>query len=70
MSGSYKSLLTKFALLQTYVAKNAVTLRGDNVFTGDVEFVQPLNINDLNVLGQTTFTFTPKCIEAPGLPKI
>ena len=54
MSGSYKSLLTKFAQLQTFVSKNAVTLTGDNLFTGDVEFVQPLNINDLIVLGQTT----------------
>ena len=67
MSGSYKSLLTKFQQLQTYVAKNAVTLTGDNVFTGDVEFVQALNINDSNVLGQTTFTFTPKCSETPDL---
>ena len=44
MSGSYKSLLTKFSQLQTYINKNAVTLTGDNTFTGDNSFTQPLTI--------------------------
>ena len=67
MSGSYKSLLTKFQQLQTFVNKNAVTLSGDNVFTGDVEFVQPLTINNLEVIGDTTFLFTPRCSAVPDL---
>ena len=67
MSGSYKSLLTRFAQLQTYVAKNAVTLAGDNVFTGNVEFVQPFTINELEVIGSTEFLFTPHCNQFPVL---
>jgi len=67
MSGSYKSLLTKFQQLQTYVAKNLVTSTGDNTFTGDVTFTQPVTVQDLEVLGQTTFTNTPHCSQAPVL---
>ena len=69
MSGSYKSLLTRFAQLQTFVAKNAVTLSGDNVFTGNVEFVQPLTINELEVIGSTEFLFTPHCSAVPDLAR-
>ena len=67
MSGSYKSILTKFQQLQTFVSKNAVTLTGDNVFTGNVEFVQPLTVNDLEVIGDTEFLFTPRCSAIPDL---
>ena len=69
MSGSYASLKTKFAQLQTYVATNAVTLTGDNTFTGDVEFVQPLTVNDLEVIGDTEFLFTPRCSAVPDLAR-
>ena len=67
MSGSYKSLLTKFQQLQTYVNKNAVTRSGDNVFTGAVTFTEPLYIGDLDVIGDTSFTFTPHCNQPPVL---
>ena len=69
MSGSYKSILTKFAQLQTFVSKNAVTLAGDNVFLGNVEFVQPLTINELEVIGSTEFLFTPHCSAVPDLAR-
>jgi len=67
MSGSYTTLKTKFAQLQTYVAQNLITSSGDNTFTGDVTFTQPLTVQDLEVLGGTTFTNTPHCNQAPVL---
>ena len=67
MSGSYSALRTKYAQLQTYINKNVVTLSGDNVFTGDVEFVQPLTINQLEVIGSTEFLYTPHCSAVPDL---
>jgi hypothetical protein len=67
MSGSYSALRTKYAQLQTFVAQNAVTLTGDNVFTGNVEFVNPLTVNDLEVIGDKTFAFTPRCSAIPDL---
>jgi hypothetical protein len=65
MSGSYTSLKTKFAQLQTYVAKNAITSSGNNTFTGSVSFTKPVTVQDLEVIGQTTFTNTPHCSQAP-----
>jgi hypothetical protein len=67
MSGSYKSLLTKFQQLQTYVAKNLITSTGNNTFTGDVTFTQPLTVQDLEVIGSTTFENTPHCNQFPVL---
>ena len=67
MSGSYSALKTKFAQLQTYVNQNLITSTGDNTFTGDVTFTQPLTVQNIEVLGQTTFTNTPHCNQFPVL---
>jgi hypothetical protein len=67
MSGSYNTLRTKYEQLSTYVNKNAVTRDGNNVFTGAVTFTEPLTIQDLEVIGQTSFTNTPHCNQFPIL---